>query len=98
MSALAKTLFVIAVACGLALWVYGAVTYSRAMRAIRQSEANSGMTWHAMFNWLFASRHLEGEAAVHARHINRVVHGFLICVIVAVAAAIFTAMPSQPVK
>jgi hypothetical protein len=98
MSALAKTIFLIAVLGGLALWVYGAVTYARTMAAIRASEENAGMTWHAIFNWLFASRHLTGEAAVHAHHLDRVVHGFLICVIVAAAAAIFTAMPSVTAK
>jgi len=98
MSALAKTVFVLAVLGGLALWVYGAVTYARTIQAIRQSEENAGMTWHAMFNWLFASRHLKGEAAVHAAKVNRVVHGFLICVIVAAAAAIFAAIPSQTVR
>jgi hypothetical protein len=98
MSALAKTVFLIAVLGGLALWVYGAVAYARTLRAIRASDENAGMTWHAIFNWLFASRRLKGEAAGHAHHLNRVVHGFLICVIVAAAAAIFTAMPSQTVR
>jgi hypothetical protein len=56
------------------------------------------MTWHAMFNWLFASRHLKGEAAVHAAKINKAVYGFMICVIVAAAAAIFTAVPSETVR
>jgi hypothetical protein len=98
MSALAKTVFLIAVFGGLALWGYGAVTYARTLAAIRASEENAGMTWHAIFNWLFASRHLKGEAAVHAHHLNRVVHAFLICVIVAAAAAIFTAFPSGTVR
>jgi hypothetical protein len=98
MSALAKIMFGLAVAGGLALWVYGAVTYARTIAAIRASEENSGMTWHAIFNWLFASRHLKGEAAVHAQHLNRVVHGFVICVIVAAAAAILTAMPTATAK
>ncbi len=98
MSALAKTIFVIAVLGGLAIWVYGAVTYARTMQAIRASEQNAGMTWHAIFNWMFASRHLKGEAAVHAGKVNKAVYGFMICVIVAAAAAIFTAIPSETVR
>jgi hypothetical protein len=98
MSAFAKALFLVAVLGGLALWVYGAVTYARTMAAIRASDENAGMTWHAMFNWLFASRHLKGEAAVHAANINKAVYGFVVCVIVAAAAAIFTAIPSETVR
>jgi hypothetical protein len=98
MSAFAKALFLVAVLGGLALWVYGAVTYARTIAAIRTSEENAGMTWHAMFNWLFASRHLKGEAAVHAVKLNKAVYGFMICVIVAAAAAIFTAVPSETVR
>jgi hypothetical protein len=98
MSALAKTIFLIAVLGGLALWVYGAVTYARTLRAIRASEENAGMTWHAIFNWLFASRHMKGEAAVHAAKVNKAVYGFVVCVIVAAVAAIFTAIPSQTVR
>ena len=98
MPALAKTVFLIAVLGGLALWVYGAVTYARTLRAIRASEENARMTWHAIFNWMFASRHLKGEAAVHAAKVNKVVYGFVLCVIVAAAAAIFTAFPSEPVR
>jgi len=98
MSALAKSIFLIAVLGGLALWVYGAVTYARTMAAIRASEENAGMTWHAIFNWLFASRHLKGEAAVHAAKVNKVVYGFVACVIVAAVAAVFTAIPSETVR
>ena len=98
MSALAKTVFLIATLGAMALWVYGAVTYARTLRAIRASEENAGMTWHAVFNWMFASRHLKGEAAVHAAKVNRVVYGFVIFVIVAAVAAIFTAFPSEPVR
>jgi hypothetical protein len=98
MSAFAKAIFVIAVIGGLALWVYGAVTYARTMQAIRASEENAGMTWHAIFNWLFASRHLKGEAAVHAAKVNKAVYGFVVCVIVAAVAAIFTALPSETVR
>jgi hypothetical protein len=98
MPALAKTIFVVAVLGGLGLWVYGAITYARAMQAIRTSEENAGMTWHAIFNWLFASRHLKGDAAVHAASVNKAVYGFMFCVILAAVAAIFTAFPSQTVR
>ncbi len=98
MSLIAKTVFVIAVAGMFAIWIYGAVTYARTLQAIRASEENAGMTWHALFNWLFASRRLKGEAAIHAAKVNRAVYGFMICVIVAAAAAIFTAIPSETVR
>jgi hypothetical protein len=98
MSVIAKTIFVIAVLGAAAIWLYGAVTYARTLQAIRASEENAGMTWHALFNWLFASRQLKGEAAIHAAKVNRAVHGLMICVIVAAAAAIFSALPSEPVR
>jgi hypothetical protein len=98
MSVFAKTIFVIAALGAAAIWIYGAVTYARTLAAIRASEENAGMTWHALFNWLFASRQLKGEAVVHAAKINRAVHGFMILVIVAAAAAIFSAFPSEPVR
>jgi hypothetical protein len=98
MSVITKTIFVIAILGAFAIWIYGAVTYMRVLQAIRASEENAGMTWHAMFNWLFASRRLKGEAAIHAAKVNRAVYGFAIFVIVAAAAAIFTAMPSEPVR
>ena len=98
MSAFAKTLFTVAVLGGLALWVYGAVAYVRTLRAIRASEENAGMTWSVIVNWFFASRRLKGEAAVHAAKVNKALYGFVFCVVVAAAAAIFTAIPSEPVK
>ena len=98
MSVVAKTIFVIAVLGAAAIWIYGAMTYARTLQAIRASEENAGMTWHALFNWLFASRQLKGEAAVHAAKVNRAVHGFLIFVIVAAVAAVFSAFPSEPVR
>jgi hypothetical protein len=98
MSAYANIVFVIALVGMFAIWIYGAVAYARTLHAIRASEQKAGMTWHALFNWMFASRHLKGEAAVHAAHINKAVHGFVICVIVAVVSAIFTAFPSEPVR
>ena len=98
MSALAKTMFVIAFAGMVAIWIYGAVTYARTLQAIRASDENAGMTWHALFNWMFASRRLKGEAAVHAAKVNTAVYGFVICVVVAAAAAIFAAIPSEPVR
>jgi hypothetical protein len=98
MSAFAKGIFLVAVLGGLALWVYGAVTYARTLAAIRASEENSGMTWGAIFNWFFVSRHLKGEAAIHAAKVNRLVHAFVICVIVAAAAAIFAAVPSETAR
>jgi hypothetical protein len=98
MSVIAKTIFVVAVLGALAIWIYGALTYARTLQAIRASEENAGMTWPAMFNWLVASRRLKGEAAAHAARVNRAVYGFMICVVVAAAAAIFTTIPSEPVK
>jgi hypothetical protein len=98
MSVIAKTIFGIALLGALAIWIYGAVTYARTLQAIRASEENAGMTWHAVFNWFFASRKLKGEAAIHAAKVNTAVYGFMICVIVAAAAAIFTAIPSEPVR
>jgi hypothetical protein len=98
MSAFAKPIFVIALVGMFAIWVYGAVTYARTLQAIRASDENAGMTWHAVFNWFLASRRLKGEAAIHAANVNNAVYGFMICVIVAAAAAIFTAIPSEPVR
>jgi hypothetical protein len=98
MSALAKILFPVAVIGALGLWAYGAVTYVRTLQAIRASEENAGMTWQAMFNWFFAARRLKGEAAAHAAKVNRVIYGFVICVIVAAVAAIFAAVPSEPAR
>jgi hypothetical protein len=95
MSAFAKPIFVIALVGMFAIWVYGA---ARALQAIRASDENAGMTWHAVFNWFLASRRLKGEAAIHAAKVNNAVYGFMICVIVAAAAAIFTAIPSEPVR
>jgi hypothetical protein len=92
MSAFAKPIFVIALVGMFAIWVYGA---ARALQAIR---ASAEMTWHAVFNWFLASRRLKGEAAIHAAKVNNAVYGFMICVIVAAAAAIFTAIPSEPVR
>ncbi len=98
MSALAQIIFAVALIGAFALWIYGAVTYVRVLHAIRTSEENAGMTWHAVFNWLSASRHLKGDAAIHAAKINRAVHGLVLCVIVAAAAAIFATIPSQAVQ
>ena len=66
MSVLAKSVFVAALLGMFAIWVYGAISYARTLQAIRASDENAGMTWHALFNWLFAARRLKGEAAVHA--------------------------------
>lgn len=98
MSAFAKPIFVIALAAMFAIWIYGAITYARTLAAIRASEENAGMTWGAMFNWFFASRQLKGEAAMHAAKVNKLVHAFAICVIVAAAAAIFAAVPSETAR
>ncbi|MGD9921208.1 MAG: hypothetical protein AB7V13_07140 [Pseudorhodoplanes sp.] len=98
MSPVAKIMVAIAALGALAIWVYGALAYIRTLQAIRASDENAGMTWHAIFNWLGASGRLKGEAALHAAKVNRAVYGFLICVVVAAAAAIFTAVPSEPVR
>ena len=98
MSVLGKAIFAIAILGAFAIWVYGAVTYMRVLQAIRASEENAGMTWPAVFNWMFASRKLKGEAAVHAAKLNKAVYGFVIVVIVAAAAAIFAAIPSETVR
>ncbi|MET0276980.1 MAG: hypothetical protein ABW198_01500 [Pseudorhodoplanes sp.] len=62
------------------------------------SEENAGMTWHAKFNRLFASPYPKGEAAIHAARINEAVCGFVLCVTAAVAAVLFTALPSVTVR
>jgi hypothetical protein len=80
------TIVAVAALIGAAVsWVFGALSYVQTLRALSGENKRSQM-WYAMVAWLFASRQMTGEAAVHAAKANKALVAFFTSLMIAIVA------------
>jgi len=85
MATFATIVAVAALIGALVSWVFGAVSFVKTLRVLSGENKRSQM-WYAMVAWIFASRQMTGESAVHAAKVNKALVAFFTCLMVAVAA------------
>lgn len=85
MTTLATIVTILALAGAFASWVVGAMNFFFTLR-VPSGEGNRKRIWYAMVAWPFASRTMNGEAAVYSSRVNKAMVAFFTCLMIAATA------------
>ena len=85
MTTLATIVTMLALAGALASWVVGTMNFLFTLRVL-SGEGNRKQMWYAMVAWPFASREVNGEAAVYSSRVNKATVAFFTCLMIAATA------------
>jgi hypothetical protein len=88
MVSIAIAILCLALAGALASWIVGAYYVIRTLVAL--GDEDRGARWLAVFAWPFAIGRLQGRSVGYASNVNKALVGFMVCVMIALAATAVT--------
>ena len=85
MTTLATIVTMLALAGASASWIVGAMNFFFTLRVL-SGKGNRNQIWYAIVAWPFASRKMNGEAAVYSSRVNKAMVAFFTCLMIAATA------------